>query len=55
MILGIEMIISIGSYERKNIIFYKKKFLTHRINNYFNNFVWNLTFSYCRFFPIFLN
>ena len=40
MILRIEMISSVTSYERKKIIFYKQN-LKLRINNYFNNFFCN--------------
>ena len=46
------MILSIVSYERKNIIFYDKN-LKLRKNNYFNNVFCNQTFSYCCFLSIF--
>ena len=52
MILRLEMILSIVSYERKNIFFYEKH-LKLTINNTFDNSFYDRIYPYYRFLPIF--
>ena len=51
IILKLEMILSVVSYERKNILYEKNLKLTK--NNTFNNVLWNRIFSYNRFLAMF--
>ena len=52
MILGLEIILSVVSSERKNIVFHEQNQKLTK-NNTFNDFFFNRIFPYYRFLPIF--